>query len=327
LISLFDGDAVTYLRALRRWWLRSRAAHPHPEFDGGVAGGATPWPAVEIYDCRHGRFAHFRGDRDIGRFLAKYGEWAEVELALLKQFIPTGGLVLDVGANIGTHAIAFARMVGDDGAVIAIEAVPVAHALLCFNALANGLTNVVALNAIAGSRPGSVRCLVGGEPKGMGLANFKQAVTDGAYRQAEGIAETTLAAITLDSLGLQRCDLIKIDVEMMEYEVLSGAVETIRAFHPVLYFEQTQECHPDFPAIYELLKSAGYRLHWHIANPFNRRNFRNDRENIWGGQVEVNVLACLHTPMSDGSLTEVTAPIYNPPVPSRQDAIAGVDIA
>lgn len=85
-----------------------------------------PWPAIEIYDCRHGRFAHFRGDPAIGRFLAKFGEWAEVELALLKQFIPKSGLVLDVGANIGTHAIAFARMVGADGAVIAIEAVPVA---------------------------------------------------------------------------------------------------------------------------------------------------------------------------------------------------------
>jgi FkbM family methyltransferase len=285
------------------------------------------WPTVEIYDCRHGRFAHFRGDRDIGRFLAKYGEWAEVELALLKQFIPKGGLVLDVGANVGTHAIAFARMVGADGAVIAIEAIPAAHALLCFNALQNGLTNIVPLNAIASSMPGLVRSRVGGEPKDMGLANFKQAVTDGCYRPAAGIAETTLAAITLDSLNLQRCDLIKIDVEMMEYEVLSGAVETIRALHPVLYFEQTQECHPDFPAIYELLKSVGYRLYWHIANPFNRRNFRNDRENIFDGQVEVNVLACTHTPVSDGSLTEVVAPIYNPPVPLRQNAIAGVDIA
>ncbi|MBV8751921.1 MAG: FkbM family methyltransferase [Hyphomicrobiales bacterium] len=285
------------------------------------------WPTIEIYDCRHGRFAHFRGDRDIGRFLEKYGEWAEVELALLKQFIPKGGLVLDVGANIGTHAIAFARMVGADGAVIAIEAVPVAHALLCFNALQNGLTNIVQLNAIASSTPALVRCRVGGEPKDMGLANFKQAVTDGGYRHAAGIAETTLAAITLDSLSLQRCDLIKIDVEMMEYEVLCGAVETIRSLHPVLYFEQTQERHPDFPAIYELLKSLGYRLYWHIANPFNRRNFRNDRENIFDGQVEVNVLACTQTPVSDGSLTEVVAPIYNPPVPLRQDAIAGVDIA
>jgi hypothetical protein len=97
--------------------------------------------------------------------------------------------------------------------------------------------------------------------------------------------------------------------------------------HPVLYFEQTQECHSDFPAIYELLKSAGYRLYWHIANPFNRRNFRNDLENIFDGQVEVNVLACVHIPVSDGSLTEVAAPVYNPPVPLRRDAIGGADIA
>lgn len=49
------------------------------------------------------------------------------------------------------------------------------------------------------------------------------------YAQASG-TETTM--ITLDSLNLSRCDLIKIDVEGMELKVLEGASATIRQHPP-----------------------------------------------------------------------------------------------
>ena len=43
--------------------------------------------------------------------------------------------------------------------------------------------------------------------------------------------------ITLDSLALPRCDLIKIDVEGMELSVLEGATRTINQHHPILHAE------------------------------------------------------------------------------------------
>ena len=39
----------------------------------------------------------------------------------LREFVPAGSLVIDVGANVGFFALRFARWVGNDGKVIAIE--------------------------------------------------------------------------------------------------------------------------------------------------------------------------------------------------------------
>jgi FkbM family methyltransferase len=44
--------------------------------------------------------------------------------------------------------------------------------------------------------------------------------------------------ITIDSLGLDGCDLIKIDVEGFEYAVILGALKTIIKYKPVIYYEK-----------------------------------------------------------------------------------------
>ena len=64
---------------------------------------------------------------------------------------------------------------------------------------------------------------------------------------------TTIDQITKD-LELSHCDLIKMDIQGMEYEALLGSLETIKKFHPVLQIElPTTE-------IYQLLKDLGYYL-------------------------------------------------------------------
>ena len=44
-------------------------------------------------------------------------------------------------------------------------------------------------------------------------------------------------AITLDSLGIKDVDFIKIDTEGSEYEVIKGALQTIRKYHPAMVIE------------------------------------------------------------------------------------------
>ena len=50
-----------------------------------------------------------------------------------------GGVFVDVGANVGTYALALAQHVGASGKVIAIEPHPVTHARLAFNHAASRL--------------------------------------------------------------------------------------------------------------------------------------------------------------------------------------------
>lgn len=50
-----------------------------------------------------------------------FGEWESLQTEILQLFLRPGDTVLDVGAHIGSHAIAFAGVVHPGGAVHAFE--------------------------------------------------------------------------------------------------------------------------------------------------------------------------------------------------------------
>ena len=55
--------------------------------------------------------------------------------------------------------------------------------------------------------------------------------------------EAYIPTFTIDSLGLETCDLIQLDIENNEYRALRGAITTITKCHPVIILENgdTQE--------------------------------------------------------------------------------------
>src|SRR5215212_495260 len=95
----------------------------------------------------------FRSDDVIGRSLRLYGEWSEHELCCLRRFVHPGTTVIDVGAHIGTHTLAFAKWVLD-GKVIAVEPQTSVMCLLQVNCLLNGITNVEIVNAACAGKQG-----------------------------------------------------------------------------------------------------------------------------------------------------------------------------
>src|ERR1039457_4555745 len=82
---------------------------------------------VRLRQCRHGVMAYHPKDSHVGRSLDLYGEWAESELELLGVLLQPGQVAVDVGANIGTHAVFFAERVGATGTVIAFEPQRLVH--------------------------------------------------------------------------------------------------------------------------------------------------------------------------------------------------------
>ena len=99
------------------------------------------------------------------------------ELDFLRAHTPVGGVFVDVGANVGTYAMALARHVGASGKVIAIEPHPVTHARLAFNRAASGFRQVELVAAAAGPADGELMIetdgdnlgashIVSGEPRG-----------------------------------------------------------------------------------------------------------------------------------------------------------------
>jgi FkbM family methyltransferase len=238
---------------------------------------------LAVKRCRHGLFMYNRNDSYIGRSLDLYGEWCDFEIQLLSQFLAAGDTVVDVGANIGTHTVAFANLVGRSGTVHAFEPQRRLFQMLCGNVALNGLENVLCHARAIGDTHGEIA--IPQLPPPETYFNFG-AVPLGL--KAPATEQATL--ITLDELKLQTCRLIKIDAEEMEARVLRGATQTLRACQPILYVENDRP--GASKSLAPVLKELGYHAYWSIFSYFDQRNFYCNTENIWPNHAPAANLLC-----------------------------------
>ncbi len=138
------------------------------------------------------------------------------ELDFLRAHTPAGGVFVDVGANVGTYALALARHVGARGKVIAIEPHPVTHARLKFNSEASGATQVRLVAAAAGPADGEL--LIETDGDNLGASHI---VTGQPAGHAIRVPALRLQRI-LDEAGISQVDALKIDIEGFEDRVLTG---------------------------------------------------------------------------------------------------------
>lgn len=248
--------------------------------------------------ARHGLMLFNRHDIYIGRSLDQYGDYSEGESDLFAQVLRPGNVVVDAGANIGVHTLLMSRQVGDRGRVYAFEPQQTIFEILCANLALNGRKNVSCRCAALGDTAGQivvppVNYDVESNFGGLGL---------GSYQSGQ-----TVPVVTIDSLDLPRCDLLKADVEGMELAVLRGAARTIEQFHPILYVENDRI--ESSPALIEYLLALGYKLYWHLPPLYQPSNFYGNPVNVFGGIVSSNMLG-VHSSVQS-SITGLT-PIERP---------------
>lgn len=246
-------------------------------------------------DARHGRLSYFANDTGaVSKALALYGEWAENEISFICGLIPPGGAVLDIGAYVGTHTLAFARHVGAQGQVIAIEAQPATFALLSRNVADNQLAHVRLENMAMGNSEGELALV----PIDVALAgSFGSASINDALHgalPAPASACTQVRLGTIDALDLQACDLIKIDAEGAESLIIEGAAGTIRRLGPAIYAECNSVA--DGLRSLEQLHRLGYVARLHLVDAFAADNFLGEAENVFGAAREAALVA---VPASD----------------------------
>jgi FkbM family methyltransferase len=138
------------------------------------------------------------------------------ELDFLRAQVPRGGAFVDVGANVGTYALALAQHVGESGRVIAIEPHPITHARLAFNRTASNYQQVHLVAAAAGTADGELMIETDG-----GNLGASHIVSGKPASNAITVKAFRLQRILGDA-GLARIDALKIDVEGYEDRVLTG---------------------------------------------------------------------------------------------------------
>jgi FkbM family methyltransferase len=151
------------------------------------------------------------------------GRYYESTYIELIRSLGLGGLALDVGGNVGNHALAFSTMFDE---VIAFE--PYEPLFRRLEAKVADRGNVQVHNLGLGTRPASVPFA---PPSGSNLGTGRVAA-DGRHIVAIEPGDRFLAQA---SPG--RVRFIKVDVEGHEADVLEGLAGTLREDRPVVFYE------------------------------------------------------------------------------------------
>ena len=244
---------------------------------------------TELVETKNGRFFIIPRDTIIGKSLKYYGEYAEHEMMLLSHWIQSEDTVIDVGANIGTHAVFFSHQVGPMGDVLAFEAQPQLFQLLKKNLSENGCQNVQAFNAIVGEGASEVTTMIPDYNRdgNFGAFSFRIDNLEQYLPMEDTRRDLTLPGINLDEQDVRNCHLLKVDSEGMETEVLAGAIDMIGKYRPFLYLENNNRA--SSPALIEQILSLDYFAHWHLISYYRPDNYLMFPENIFSAPLELNL--------------------------------------
>jgi FkbM family methyltransferase len=175
----------------------------------------------------------------------------------------TEGIVLDIGANLGSYVVPLARHHAHLQFEV-FEPQRIIYYQLCANIFLNRLSNVYAHN-VGLSNEQRITSYV--------LPNYAEETNIGAFSidfdtraknyevKSEGVTERMII-IPLDSMQYEKVRLIKIDVEGHELSVLLGAEHTLRENnHPPIIFEAWTWKFPEKrQALFSHLKGLGYEI-------------------------------------------------------------------
>lgn len=168
--------------------------------------------------------AVIEGDNYISKWVEESGRLDHDQnmLPLVLPYIIPGMYVIDIGAYIGDHTVAYAKAVGANGRVYAFEPYRAAFECLMHN-MQNYPRVVLYQQGIGCERT---------------LASIQPRADDnpGANMLVAAVEEMAVLVEPLDTKELP-ADFIKIDAEGCEYNILIGATNTLDRYRPKLLIE------------------------------------------------------------------------------------------
>lgn len=172
----------------------------------------------------------------IGWHVAFFGTYEPELRDIFRTVLPLDGVVLDIGANVGWHTLLMARLVGDQGRVLAAEPNPSVRKRLLNHLKINRFEQVEVVPYAIADTDGTVEFF--GPEADDGDSGDGYVVSSGSTAQRGTIrVETKRLDAIVTAAQIKRLELIKIDVEGFEWPVLQGGEQTIAKFRPHIIFE------------------------------------------------------------------------------------------
>lgn len=188
----------------------------------------------------------------VGLAVLTNGLYEREELACLRETITRrglgAGLCLDIGANIGNHAVIWSGLFER---VICFEPNPAMAAVLRANLVLNDCANAAVVEVGLGTEDGDLPF------------SFDEAGNDGTGTFARGSGDRTLPVRHGDqlieelNLGDTPITFVKCDVEGFEHAVFKGLARTLAKHRPMVVFESNSAALGE--QAWSVLKECGYR--------------------------------------------------------------------
>jgi FkbM family methyltransferase len=176
---------------------------------------------------------------DLGSYIDRqtylFGQYEEasIELFLSRVLSHRKGVILDVGANAGTHSLAFARHFEQ---VHSFEPNPQLWAQFHCNVSLNGFENIVLHKVGLGERNAELPFHMI-EKRNYGLGTFSTVEQYDQPLKRVGICTVVNGDDYLRAHNVGAIDAMKVDVQGFEPLVLRGLAATLRRSRPLVWFE------------------------------------------------------------------------------------------
>jgi FkbM family methyltransferase len=207
--------------------------------------------------------------------------YAGYELVLLlERFLGPGDVYVDVGANLGFIALSAARVVGDDGLVLAVEPEPRVREKLTVNLALNRAASVRVVPEAVSDAAGSATFRVATEEGLSRLENDRRSGFGMILLDTLTVPVTTLPALTQRHAPGRTVTLVKIDVEGHELRILQAAGALLGPGQTSFILEINSgalaQNDASFTRIFDLFRAHGYAVYWissHSADWFRWGRF------------------------------------------------------
>jgi FkbM family methyltransferase len=185
----------------------------------------------------------------IGKPIVYFGVYEYAVSGLMRAFLRTGDVFVDVGANIGYYSVLAAHLVGKGGRVHAFEPSERIRNRLYRNVSLNQFSHVDVHAQAVGREAGTVRLV---EP--VGTSNDGIAYVDAS--DFRGIEVESVRLDDIEELRIRPPALLKVDVEGGEPDVFAGATHLLESAQgPVVFFESF-----DLTRDAQTLRDFGYQV-------------------------------------------------------------------
>lgn len=236
-----------------------------------------------------GYISYYKNDAAFVGCLEVSGQIFETDLVVkyLDGIIKNSKVIVDGGAHAGSHTVLY-KSINPDVAIHAFEPQSKMFDLLSHNVKQNNFNNVFLHNLALANKTSITRMgtsvsdvyydenheyvrLENGQLHEAVYTNISYGDDNVFNLGGLGFGEDgeEVRTTTIDSLSLDRCDFIKLDLEGAEPLALSGALETIKKFRPIILFEHnhhqlSDKIYEEFGVSertsFEILYSLGYTI-------------------------------------------------------------------